>query len=43
MRDDITSDTDRTVVAEIGETELEAIAAGLPVHTGMKAGITPCI
>jgi hypothetical protein len=42
---DLRNELDRSEVAEIEDTELEAIAAGLPVSSGVTAGkcITPCI
>ena len=43
MNTETKNELDRNSVAEIEETELDAIAAGLPVHSGVKAGITPCI
>ena len=46
MNTETKNELDRNAVAEIEETELDAIAVGLPVHSGVKAGskpIIPCI
>ena len=45
MTNEINSELDRNAVAEIEETELDAIATALAVHSGVKAGrpIVPCI
>ena len=45
MNNESKNELNRSAVTEIEETELEAIADGLPVHSGVKAGrnVTPCI
>ena len=45
MNYETTEQPDRNVAAEIDETELEAIAAGMKVRTGIRAGhaLQPCL
>jgi hypothetical protein len=33
---------DRNAEVEIDAAELEALAAGLPIHSGVRGGIIPC-
>jgi hypothetical protein len=33
---------DQNAEVEIDAAELETLAAGLPVHSGVRGGITPC-
>jgi hypothetical protein len=42
MNNETNNPIDRNAEVEIDETELETLAAGLPVHSGVRGGINPC-
>jgi hypothetical protein len=42
MNNQLNNPIDQNAEVEIDVAELETLAAGLPVHSGVRGGIVPC-